>query len=137
MMDALEKWNYLRGIERPDSWLFKVATRKLHRLQARARKRDILNEDRASSAIDLRIAAVTDVWVETHVDLIAAMRSLPRRQCEVILLHFFGGYTLNETAQILDVAESTVKTHLDRGLKALRQHEGVPTPPKTPRRVPV
>jgi RNA polymerase sigma-70 factor (ECF subfamily) len=85
----------------------------------------------------LQIAAVTDVWVENHVDLIAAMRDLPRRQCEVILLHFFGGYTLNETAQILDVAEGTVKTHLDRGLKALRQHEGAPTHPKTPRRVSV
>ena len=137
LMAALDKWDDLQRIDRPDSWLYKVAISKLHRLQARARERCILNEDRASSAVDLQLASVTDEWVEEHVDLITALRSLPRRQVEVIILHFYGGYTLRETAEILEVAEGTVKTHLDRGLKSLRQHQGVPVHAKPIRKVPV
>jgi hypothetical protein len=39
MMIALDKWDDLLTFERPDSWVFKVATRKLRRLEAQARAR--------------------------------------------------------------------------------------------------
>jgi RNA polymerase sigma-70 factor, ECF subfamily len=91
MMAALDKWDFLLTYDRPDSWLFKVASRKLRQL-----------------------------------DLITGMRSLPRRQCDVIALHHFGGYSIRETAQILEIEVATVKTHLYRGLQALRQHQGAP-----------
>jgi RNA polymerase sigma factor (sigma-70 family) len=122
MIAANIKWGEVRTYERPDSWLFMVATRKLRRMEARARERSSLREDLASVEDDLRIAATTDKWVEDHIDLVAAVRSLPRRQCEVIGLHYFGGYTLAETAQILGIEQGTAKKHLHRGLTFLRQH---------------
>ena len=39
MMIALDKWDDLLTYERPDSRVFKVATRKLRRLEAQARER--------------------------------------------------------------------------------------------------
>jgi RNA polymerase sigma factor (sigma-70 family) len=126
MMAAWNKWDHLLTYERPDSWLFMVATRKLRQLEARARERCCLKEDLASSDIDLRLAAVTDEWIEDHMDLIAGLRALPRRQCEVIGLHYLVGYTLPETAQILGMRNCVASEHLTRGLKALRQHQNIP-----------
>jgi RNA polymerase sigma factor (sigma-70 family) len=126
MMAALDKWDFLLTYDRPDSWLFKVASRKLRQLEAQARRHCYLKEDLASSSSDLKIAAAQDEWVADHLDLITGMRSLPRRQCDVIALHHFGGYSIRETAQILEIKVATVKTHLYRGLQALRQHQGAP-----------
>jgi RNA polymerase sigma-70 factor (ECF subfamily) len=126
MMAASIKWDGLLTYERPDSWLFKVATRKLSRLEARAREQCLLPDDLASAEADLRLAAADDEWVDDHIDLIVALRSLPRRQCEVIGLHFFGGYTLAETAAIIGIKEGTAKQHLHRGLARLRQHHSNP-----------
>jgi len=137
MIAVLDRWSALLVMERPDSYLFTIATRKLRRLEAQARENCCLGEDLASAGADLRLAAAADKWVEDHHDLIAGMRSLPRRQCEVIGLHYFGGYTLAETAQILDVQEGTVKKHLNRGLENLRRRQGIATAPKLIRRIPV
>jgi RNA polymerase sigma-70 factor (ECF subfamily) len=135
MMAAWDKWDDLLTEERPDSWLFKVATRKLRHLEARARDHCCLHEDLASADGDLRIAAAADDWVDDHLDLIAGMRSLPRRQCEVIGLHYLGGYTLTETAQILEIREATVRKHLQRGLENLRQRQEVPAALSLTRRI--
>jgi RNA polymerase sigma factor (sigma-70 family) len=136
MMAVWDKWDDLLTCERPDAWLFMAATRKLRQLEARARERCCLDEDLASSEGDLRLAAVTDEWVEDHVDLIAGLRSLPRRQCEVIGLHYLVGYTLPETAQILGIPESVAEKHLSRGLESLRQRQGAPASPMLIRGIP-
>jgi RNA polymerase sigma factor (sigma-70 family) len=118
---ALDNWDKLLTYERPDSWLFKVAIRGLRRQEGQARKLAVLDEDLASAEGDLRATAATDEWVEDHVDLVAAMRFLPRRQGEVIGLVWLGGYTLKETAEILGVTVGTVKQHHDRALDNLRK----------------
>jgi len=135
MTAVLDRWDALLTHPRPDSWLFKVTTRKLRQLEARARDHCCLDEDLASSEGDLRIAAAGDMWIEDHLDLIAGMRSLPDRQCEVIGLHYFGGYTLAETADILDISIGAAKKHLHRGLENLRKRQGLPAALRTIRRI--
>jgi RNA polymerase sigma-70 factor (ECF subfamily) len=126
MLAAWDNWDELLTYARPDSWLFAVATRKLRRIEARFRDSLHAQEELASSDQDLRVAAMADEWVEGHMDLIVAVRSLPRRQSEVIGLHYFGGYTIGETAEILGIQEGSVRKHLHRGLLSLRRREGVP-----------
>jgi RNA polymerase sigma factor (sigma-70 family) len=126
MIAAYHKWEAVKGYERPDSWLFMVATRKLRRMEARARDRCSLPEDLASADDDLRIAAADDRWIDDHIDLVVALRSLPRRQCEVIGLHYLLGYTLAETARMLGIEAGTAKKHLHRGLTFLRQYHQDP-----------
>ena len=136
MRTVYDNWDYLLTCERPDSWLFKVATHRLQRIEAQARDLCLLREDLASFEEDLRTAAVDDPWVEARMDVIVAMRSLPRRQCEVIGLHYFGDFTLAEVARILQINEGTVKTHLHRGLNNLRKHPSFRLGEKVRRRMP-
>jgi RNA polymerase sigma-70 factor (ECF subfamily) len=135
MIAAFDKWDEVLTYDRPDFWLNTVALRILRRLEAQARKRGYLCEDPESCARDLRVEAFRDDWIADHIDLIAAVRSLPRRQCEVIGLHYLCDYTIAETARMLGMPVGTVKAHLNAGLAGLRRHLGVTAPRKSERRI--
>jgi len=49
----------------------------------------------------------------------AAVRSLPRRQSQVIALRYLEDRPVSEIAEILGTAEGTVKKHLHDGRRAL------------------
>lgn len=55
------------------------------------------------------------------VGLLDALRSLPRRWQEVLFLHCCEGYSVAETAALLDIPPGTVKSRLSRGREALRE----------------
>ena len=121
IMAAWVYWDRLIAFERPDSWLFKVALRKLRRAEVKVRESsrhrqvNMIDEEQETSAVS------NDRWVKDHAVLLTALRGLPRRQTEVISLHSLLDYSLGETAEILDVTEGSVKFHLNEGLKLLRQ----------------
>jgi len=95
----------------PDRWRM----HNLLRLYARRLSDAYTEADRLERARDL---------VKDRIELIAALQSLPSRQSEVIGLHYFGGYTIAETAEILAIKEETARKHLNRGLEELRQRQG-------------
>jgi RNA polymerase sigma-70 factor (ECF subfamily) len=121
MIAATDKWQQILTYERPDSWLFKVAIRKLRRLESRARELSCLPEDIESVVADVRIAAAADDWVHDNIEVVCVLRSLPRRQAEVLALRYLADYTLAEAAYIMGIKESAAKTHLERALKNLRR----------------
>ena len=43
------------------------------------------------------------------------VRQLPRRQRESVVLHYVDGLSPAEISEVFDIAESTVRTHLQRG----------------------
>ena len=53
-----------------------------------------------------------------------ALKTLPRRQREVIVLRYLVGLSEVEVAAALHVSHGTVKTHLRRGLSVLRRNVG-------------
>ena len=53
--------------------------------------------------------------------LVAVMRTLARRQREVLACRYVLELSVAETAQLLDISEGSVKTHTHRGLQALQQ----------------
>jgi RNA polymerase sigma-70 factor (ECF subfamily) len=116
---ACAKWDTLLECKRPDSWLFKVALRQLRREENKARSRGSLAEDPIAIRADIQQAAVSDQWVADHLTLIAAIRTLPRRQAEVTG-YALVGYTTRETAETLGVSEGTVRSHLSRAAGMLR-----------------
>lgn len=118
-LKAWDKWDALLTYERPDSWLFKVAIRELRRQEAQARSRDSLAEDPAGNMADLRGAAVMDEWVAENFALTVAIRTLPRRQAEVVACKLLG-YPARETAEILGMSEGTARSHLSRAMGKLR-----------------
>lgn len=53
--------------------------------------------------------------------LVGVMRTLARRQREVLACRFVLEMSVAETAQLLDISEGAVKAHTHRGLQALQQ----------------
>jgi RNA polymerase sigma-70 factor (sigma-E family) len=55
-----------------------------------------------------------------RIALASAVRRLPPRQREVVVLRFFAALSVAETAAAIGASEGTVKTHTSRALKSLR-----------------
>ena len=118
-LKAWVNWDMLLRCERPDSWLFKVAIRQLRREEAHARLRGSLAEDPIARMADIQQAAVMDEWVADNLTLTAAVRTLPRRQAEVIACALVS-CTTRETAEILGMSEGTVRSQRCLALGKLR-----------------
>jgi RNA polymerase sigma-70 factor, ECF subfamily len=63
---------------------------------------------------------------ELRVDVERSVAALPRRQREVVVLHYFLGIEVREIAEVLRVHEGTVKTSLHRARAALAHSLGEP-----------
>jgi len=123
MLDARDKWDQLLTYDRPHMWLLRVAIRRLRRMEAKGREDCLFSEDDGSVAADLAATAVTDAWVDEHLDLLAGIRALPRRQAEVVVVHCIADFTLAETGQILGISEAAAKTHMQRARRRLKDLE--------------
>ena len=55
-----------------------------------------------------------------HDDLLVALRRLPRRQREVLVLRYYLDLTEIDIATTLGITRGSVKTHTSRGMAALR-----------------
>jgi RNA polymerase sigma-70 factor (ECF subfamily) len=57
----------------------------------------------------------------------ATVRKLPKRQAQVIALHYLDDLRITEIAEILECSPNTVKVHLHKGRKKLADRLGVET----------
>ena len=55
------------------------------------------------------------------IDYRKVIQQLPERQHQVMLLVFYHGLTLEQVAAVLELGIGTVRTHYDRGKKALKE----------------
>lgn len=53
-------------------------------------------------------------------EVIDALRELPRRQRDCLVLRYYEELGIDDIAELLDISRNSVKTHLTRGLAALR-----------------
>ena len=53
--------------------------------------------------------------------LVAVMRTLARRQREVLACRYVLELSVAETAHLLEISEGSVKAHTHRGLRVLKQ----------------
>ena len=56
----------------------------------------------------------------TQVYPLAAVRSLPDKLHEVVVLHYLEGFSVEETARCLRISVSAVKMRLTRGRQAIK-----------------
>jgi RNA polymerase sigma-70 factor (sigma-E family) len=64
--------------------------------------------------------------LEARGDLFAALQSLPEMQRTVVVLRYWLGLSVAETAADLRISEGTVKSHAHRGLDRLRSTNLLP-----------
>ena len=113
------------------TWLFGV----VRRTAAEQRRRRAIREmalgrwfavlagmERNTGNPDQRLALSDD-----HTQLVNALRSLPRRQREVLELVFYQELTIRAAAEVLQVSLGTARTHYERGKKRLREILGKET----------
>ena len=68
------------------------------------------------------------LMLEEHRALIDALRTLPRRQREILVLRYFSDLTERETADAVGISIGGVKSSAHRGMAALRRILGDPSP---------
>ncbi len=67
-----------------------------------------------------RQASPTELSVEDRSELLVAVRALPAMQRRAVVLRYWLGLSVEETAAELGIREGTVKSHSSRGLATLR-----------------
>lgn len=95
--------------------------RSAHRHRAVVRRHLRVGEPEALPAAD-----ATVLLAEEHRMVLAAVRRLPRRQREVLVLRYWAGLSEAEIADTLAVSRGTVKTSASRALAKLEELLGGP-----------
>ncbi len=105
-----------------EAWLFRIAMSKVvdvarHRTRVRPGG-DAVGADVADPKTEPERALASS---EIRRELVAAIEGLPRDQRDVVMLRFFGGRSINETAGILGRSDGAIKQLQFRALASLRQ----------------
>src|SRR5580692_8119059 len=110
---AALRWSRLH--ERPEGWVCRVAA---NQAIDRYRRR------RRQPQIPAGPIGIVDERLGERGDLVAALRKLPRRQREVVVLRYLADFSEEDVALALGCSVGTVKSQASRGLSALRNHFG-------------
>jgi RNA polymerase sigma factor (sigma-70 family) len=106
------KWNRIRSY--PEAWITRVATNLAL---------DLVRRKRPDPLLPASLGREDELV--TRLALAAALRGLPARQREVLVLRFLVGLSEREVAETLRVGAASVKTHQQRGLATLRSRSGI------------
>lgn len=106
---ALRGLKRLRDAELFDTWITRILINECHN-ELRRRKRTIPMEQLPEQAQDN----------EEQLPLRQAIEALPKEMKDVVILRYFSGYTLAQTAGILQIPAGTVSTRQRNALKRLK-----------------
>ena len=110
---AYRHWSRVGIYDNPGAWVRRVVA---NNAVSTARRR----VSEAKSLVRLRHErVVVPELAEDNEALWAAVRRLPRRQAQVVALCYWDGLNGREIAEILDLSEPTVKSHLQRARQSL------------------
>lgn len=114
---AFRKWDRIGRYDKPGAFVRRVvANRRVswfrrQMREARAKTRLHSNRESVDFAEMTLPAPAAEVW--------AAVRGLPRRQAQVVALHYADGMSLAEIAGVLQITRESVHTHLKRARTTL------------------
>jgi RNA polymerase sigma-70 factor (ECF subfamily) len=105
LLRAWQRWSTYRP-ERGSArtWLLAITADRARRARVRARPLFLVE-------LDTEGATQPPAWAD-GVDLRDAVRALPRRQREAVLLHYYVGLPVAEVAELMRCADGTVKSTL-------------------------
>ena len=115
---AWEHLDRLRDPSRFDGWLLQITYNEAKKMRRHA------NEYVSLSEIEDSFACGTDNSSLEFFDLLSSAR-LDAKSRQIIILRFFYGYDLAETAKMLDTSLSTVKTKYYRALDKIKKLPGL------------
>jgi RNA polymerase sigma factor (sigma-70 family) len=104
-------WRRVGALPYRKAWVLRVASNRAIDTLRRAP----LPPDPATNA-----GAAFEDALAIRLTLARALQRLPRRQRETVVLRYVAGLSLDETAATLGIGVASVRTHVNRGLRALR-----------------
>ncbi len=110
------QWGSLREPDAAAGWL---RTTVLNLARSRLRRRGLARARREAVPVAPASPAERAELNEEHRQVVEAVRALPRRQREVVVLRFYEDLSVDETAAALGISAGAVKTHTHRGMAAL------------------
>ena len=110
-------WDGIRDLDAAPAWLRSTA---LNLTRSGLRRRQAFGRLRVVPADDAPSAESHIVLADDRRMVVEALRALPRRQREVLVLRYYADCSEAEIAGLLNIAPGSVKTHAHRGLEALR-----------------
>ena len=117
MIRSCRNWSAVSEMDIPGAWVRRVMLN-LVADHHRSRKR----RDRAIDRLGSQLAPGWDEAAGVDLDdeaWFAAVRSLPRRQRDVVALHYIDQIPIAEVAGVLGIATGTVKSSLARARRTL------------------
>lgn len=125
--DQIKKYQW-KGISF-SAWLYRIATNEILQLYRKSKRtiplsskvKDHLRDDKSSDSALLEaeeLVAKNEKFKQIH----AALSKLKIKYQTALTLRYFEDKSIKEIAAILDISENTVKTHIRRGLKQLKEY---------------
>jgi RNA polymerase sigma-70 factor, ECF subfamily len=111
---AHRQWERLSAYDRPESWVRRVVAN----MSVSAFRRRVA-EARATARIAAGQRPVVEQLPADDLEFWRAVRKLPRRQAQVVTLHYLEDRPIAEIADVLGMARGTVKKNLHDGRRAL------------------
>lgn len=124
MARAFARWKQVRGLTYRDAWVMRVASNLALDTVRRRRPAERAKQALERAHQDHVSCGSAEDLVATRLALVAALRQLPARQRDAIVLYYLGGLSEAEVSSSLGITASSVRTHLQRGLARLRTHLG-------------
>lgn len=117
LVRAHRDWATVGGYDRPGAWVRRVCTNLAisarRRRAAERRALDRLGGRREAAAVRELEPADAEFWAE--------VRRLPRRQGQIVALHYLEDRPLDEIAVVVGLAPSSVRVELHRARRRLAQ----------------
>ena len=127
LADIYQRWTKIRDHENLEAYTVRVMVSKHADLRRKWARRQTESETTLEMADFLLESVDNSDEVAERLLVQAALKSLTASQRAVLLLAYEYGYLLREIAEILEMQQGTVASHLARGKAAVAQYvESVP-----------
>ena len=110
-------WRRLRDPEAAHAYL---RTAVVNQARSRLRRRQVAQRYRPEPLRDVASAEATAMDHSQREAVLAALRRLPRRQREAVVLRYYGDLSEAQTAAAMGCSTGAVKSHTSRAMAALR-----------------
>jgi RNA polymerase sigma-70 factor (ECF subfamily) len=111
------------------AWLYRIATNEIAQVYRKTKRMTSLTSEVAANLKDERSSDTALLEAEELVarnekfkQIHAALSRLKIKYQTALTLRYFEDKSIKEIAAILDMSENTVKTHIRRGLKELKEY---------------
>jgi RNA polymerase sigma-70 factor (sigma-E family) len=110
-------WRRLRELDKAEAYL---RTAVVNASRSRLRRRQVAQRHRPEPQRDMASAESFAVEHAQREAVLEALRALPRRQREAVVLRYYGDLSEAQTAAAMGCSTGAVKSHTSRAMAALR-----------------